>query len=74
MAKDTTELLHRALEAAEQWEGAPAGSPEERAAAETATGSLTELHEELRRGGHLPAAWCNAQPPVPVGNSSGAGY
>ena len=72
MARDTTALLHRALEAAEQWEGAPAGSAEERAAAEAATGSIVALHHELHEGGHLPEAWCNARPPVATGHNSGS--
>jgi hypothetical protein len=72
MARDTTALLHRALEAAEQWEAAPSGSPDQQRAAEVATGSIVLLHHELHEGGQLPAAWANAQPPAssPI---SGAG-
>ena len=73
MARDTTAILHRALEAAEQWEAARWGSPEQYAAAETATGMIVLLHRELHEGGPLPAAWCNAQPPVSTGHVSGSG-
>jgi hypothetical protein len=72
MARDTTALLHRALEAAEEWESAPIGSTAQYAAAEIATGAIVLLHHELHEGGHLPAAWCNAQPPVST-HISGSG-
>lgn len=70
--QDTNALLQAGLTAAEQWDGLPAGSAAERAAAETMSGVLILLHRALRAGGHLPAAWCNAQPPVPIGATSGA--
>lgn len=66
-------MLGRALHAAETWEDAPAGSAEERAAAETATGMIVLLHHELHEGGQLPAAWCNARPPAAGSMISGAG-
>jgi hypothetical protein len=64
MARDTTALLHRALEAAEQWEAAPVGSADQYRAAEIATGSIVLLHHALHEGGQLPAAWANAKPPA----------
>jgi len=64
MARDTTALLHRALEAAEDWEAAPMGSPEQQRAAEVATGSIVLLHHELHEGGYLPEPWHSARPPA----------
>ena len=58
MARDTTALLHRALEAAEQWRRAPrAARAEERAAAEVAYGSMSarRLSTELHEGGSCPS-------------------
>lgn len=63
MARDTTALLHRALEAAEEWEAAPMGSADQQRAGEVATGSIVLLHRELHEGGHLPAPWHSARPP-----------
>lgn len=72
MARDTTAILARMLEAAEMWEAAPTGSHDQQAAGETATGMIVLLHRELHEGGPLPAAWCNAQPPVSSGHISGS--
>lgn len=58
---DTGRLLWQGLRAAERWHDAPEGSAAERAAAETATGSLILLHRELAAGGPLPEPWASAQ-------------
>lgn len=69
---DTGRLLWQGLRAAEAWESAPAGSAEERAAAETATGALLGIHAALSQGDRLPEPWIKALPPSIGGFSSGA--
>jgi hypothetical protein len=69
---DAGRLLWRGLQAAQDWENAPAGSAEERAAAETATSALLGLHTALSQGARLPEPWIKARPPSVGGYSSGA--
>jgi len=72
---DAGEVLAAGLEAAQTWEGCSPGSPEERAAAETATGALVLLNSYMTQGVPLPIAWLRAQVQVSAslpGWSSGA--
>lgn len=69
---DAGRLLWQGLRAAEEWEQAQPGSPEERAAAETATSSLLGLHITLSQGGRLPEPWIKALPPGIGSFGSGA--
>jgi hypothetical protein len=58
---DPGEVLARGLAAAEKWEGATRGSPEELAAAEAATGALVLLNSYLESGAPLPLVWVPGQ-------------
>jgi hypothetical protein len=58
---DAGQVLAQGLEAAETWEGCTPGSPEERAAAETATGALVLLNSYMEAGVPLPIGWVRAQ-------------
>jgi hypothetical protein len=58
---DAGEVLAQGLAAAEKWEGTRPGSPEERAAAEKATGALVLLNSYMEAGVPIPLTWVKAQ-------------
>jgi hypothetical protein len=58
---DAGQVLAAGLQAAAKWEGCKPGSPEERAAAETATGALVLLNSYMEQGVPIPLAWVRAQ-------------